>query len=367
MMKRLFLSGLSLLLAWSALAAPQQQVQIATVKTTAVASGGAVAAPTLTGSPILLASWDFGDNAKITQASNLISAISGSDGTSVTLTQGTGSAQPTLITAGGYGAAQFNAAQSLKAASSLGLAASGTVTVVAIAEMAEPATNGTFLSFSSSNSNTSSYGRHKMTANGTYLGFGMRVGDNSTNQLASMGNSSGGNAYPRGRHLIVGAGAANAGTVSIYKDAAANVGTVTSQFTSVSGGYVAVTMGVDQVADFLDGLVWRMLIYQGTLSTTNVTELAAWANANWGIGVDAATLNKADLSWDIRDTAGITGYKACWSQTYGACTFSASISGASTQTYQVTGLGTGTWYFSLRSVNANGEGDSIPMGQKAIR
>ena len=44
---------------------------------------------------------------------------------------------------------------------------------------------------------------------------------------------------------------------------------------------------------------------------------------------------------------------------------SASVSGATTTTYEVTGLATGTWYFAVAAVAADGDAQSS-VGSKSI-
>jgi hypothetical protein len=54
--------------------------------------------------------------------------------------------------------------------------------------------------------------------------------------------------------------------------------------------------------------------------------------------------------------------------TQGALNESASVSGATTTTYEVTGLATGTWYFAVAAVAADGtESAQSSVGSKSIQ
>jgi hypothetical protein len=322
---------------------------------------GATPAPSLTGSPTLIASWDFGDSSKLTLSGSKITTINGSDGTSYGLSQGTDATRPTTVTLAGYGAAQFSGAQALTIASSLGRSTSDIISVVVVGEMSSLATNGTFFTLSNSN-NTGNYGRHRLQINSGTSGFQYRQADSLNTRVASFGT-----AYPLGRHLVVGTGALNGGTIRVYKDSASSPGTFSSDFGVIGSSLVRATVGADQDGDFCNCYVWRVLVYAGALTSTNVTELASWANGYWGIGTTSSSVGSATLTWNApSDTTGITGYKVYWSQTRGGTDYSASVSGASTLTYTASSLTTGTWYFTLRTVSSNGEGADVYLGQKSV-
>src|SRR6185295_5773184 len=315
-MKRLLSFVLALLLAANAQAGGMLLRSYAFVAAGGGGGGGAVAAPTLTGSPTLVASWDFGDNAKITQSGGKISAIAPSDSTSYTLSQATGSAQPAVAALGSLQAARFDGAQLLKGATGLGRAASDVVTVVAVMETAGLGNYGTVFSLSSSSSTTSNYARHRMHLNGMSRGYMYHQGDNSTNQIAAEEVE-----YSWGRHVVIGVGAVNTATQRIYHDSTTNTGSITSQFGSVSGGFVSTSIGADQVADYLtNAYVLRVLVYNGTLTSTNVTEIATWASTNYGL-TTGATIGSATFTWvapvDTATSPVQDGYKLYWSQTAG--------------------------------------------------
>lgn len=327
--------------------------------------GGPTPAPTLTGSPVLVASWDFGDSSKLTVASGKISAVSGSDGTTYTLSEATGTAQPATITAAGYGAAEFSGAQRLKAASSLGRAQTDSITVVVVGELLEPNSSGTFFSLAAS-STGGQYSRHKLHVVGTNQGVspsGLRYSqsNNVTPQSVDMGTPA-----PIGRHLIVGAGAQSGGSNKIYRDASSNANAASSSFTTVGSNLANVAIGADQDSDFFTGYVWRVLVYAGTLTNTNVTELATWAQAAWGINVNAASVGSAKLSWQASPDVTVDGYKIYWSQTPWGTDNSATVSGIGTTTYTITGLTSGQWFIFGRSTVGGIEGTDFPIGEKNV-
>lgn len=328
-------------------------------------STAAVAAPSLTGSPSLIGSWDFGDTAKITLASGKISQITGSDSTAFTLTQGTTAAQPVPITLGCYQAAQFDGAQSLKIASALGRANSDVFTIVVIGENRTSAQNGTFVSFANSTGSSSNFNRHKVRANGTYLGWQLQLADNSTHQETSVSTLA--TPFDLGRHLIVGAAATSTNTMTLYKDGT-QLTTATSQFTAVNTNYAQFMVGGDQVADFLNGYVWRVLLYAGTLTSTNASELQTWALANWGATSTGSSSSTAVVNFEKpSSTASIDGYKVYYSKTYGGTDNSVTLSGSSSNSTTITGLTTGTWYFMVRATFSGNEGDNINLDTRQIK
>lgn len=358
-MKRLVAWLLSATLSLAAIAGPAQQIQFATSKPNSGATNGA-AAPTLTGNPTLLASWDFGDASKLTLVGGKISAIAPSDGTAYTLAQATDAARPLSVTLASYGAAQFSGAQFLSLATTLGVSTSQVITVVAVNEMSSLATSGTIFSLSS-NSTSGNYARHRLQINSGASGFQYRQGDNVNNTVA---NSSA--PYPLGRHLIVGAGALSGSAVKIYKDSSATSGSVTSNFGTLAGALTRVTVGNDQDGDYLNGYTWRLLVYAGTLTTTNVDQLGTWANARWGIGGTSSSVGSSILTWNAPSDGLNDGYKIYWSQTRGGTDYSTTIGSAATLTYTVTGLTTGTWYFTIRSTLGGVEGPDVYIGEKAV-
>lgn len=319
------------------------------------------AAPTLTGSPTLIASWDFNDLTKLTLVSNKISDAAGADGTSYTLSQGTDASRPTRIVLAGYGCAQFSGAQVIKLASSLGVSTTGVITIVAVMEQSTLASSGTVFSLAN-NAIAGNYNRHRMGALTTASGFNFHEGDNAIFHNANIGT-----AYPLGRHLVVGMGAQSGGTMRIYQDASTTTGSVASSLGAISVGLTNTALGADQDGDFLNGYVWKLLVYSGQLSTTNVDELATWSNARWGIGGTSSSVGASTITWNApSDLTGVDGYKVYWGTTRGATTYSATVSGAGTLTYGVTGLTTGTWYFTIRTTASGVEGPDVYAGSKAV-
>jgi hypothetical protein len=82
----------------------------------------------------------------------------------------------------------------------------------------------------------------------------------------------------------------------------------------------------------------------------------------------------ATLSWSPPTTntngtpvTALTGYQIYYGTSEGAMVQSAAVSGATTTTYEVTGLAAGTWYFSVAAVAADGT-ESAPsaIGSKTL-
>jgi hypothetical protein len=63
----------------------------------------------------------------------------------------------------------------------------------------------------------------------------------------------------------------------------------------------------------------------------------------------------------------LTGYHIYYGTTQGALNQSVAVSGATTTTYTVTGLSTGTWYFAVAADAADGtESARSNVGSKTI-
>lgn len=88
----------------------------------------------------------------------------------------------------------------------------------------------------------------------------------------------------------------------------------------------------------------------------------------------AAPTGTATLTWvpptlniDGTSVTPLTGYHIHYGTTAGALTQSVAISGASTTSYEITGLSSGTWYFAVSADAADGT-ESAPsnVGSKTI-
>jgi hypothetical protein len=333
-------------------------------------SGGAVAAPTLTGSPTLIASWDFGDDSKLTLSGSYVSAIAGSDGTAYTLSQATAALRPERVIAGGYGAAKFTGAQVLALASSLGRSQSDSITVVVVMEQLQEDSEGTIFCLAT-NATAGRYQRHKLQMLPNTTGSGLSgpryiQAGNVTEETVERNT-----AFPLGHHLIVGAGGPSPTTNKIYVDAAANVATGTSTFgpsgTQTTGSNLTSTaLGADQDSDFFTGLVWRFLIYAGQVSSTNVTELAAWKAAAWGGPTTVGTMTEADIRLQPPSDGVGDGYKVYYSQTPWGTDNAVTLSGLSTTSTRITGLTSGTWYFYAAVTNGATESEMIPIKEQTV-
>jgi hypothetical protein len=127
-------------------------------------------------------------------------------------------------------------------------------------------------------------------------------------------------------------------------------------------------VGGDQVADFFEGYIWRVLLYSGTLTSTNATELAAWANANWVVGSTASSSRLFNVNWQQpTTTAGIDGYKVYYSTTYGGTDNSVVLSGVGSTSTSFTVPSAGTWYVTVRTTSSGNEGDDVNITSRAVQ
>jgi len=238
------------------------------------------AAPTLTGNPALIASWDFDQAPTVTASGGAIDSILGADGTAVTLT-GAGATRPALTTRSGKNTADFTAASSqvLQAANGLGLGTNG-CTIVVIAEPKATNLASTVVEVSQASA-ISTVNRNAVGTGTSTTGWGMRkCGSTGGNQDANQGV-----AYTAAITLVI--GESKSGT----SGAQLNVNGVGTPITSA--GSVAnstanniTLLGCRSVSsvlgNFFGGYIWRVLIYPTGLSATNLEEIAVWAATNYG-------------------------------------------------------------------------------------
>lgn len=241
------------------------------------------AAPTLTGNPVLLASWDFDQSPAITSSSGSIDSIQGVDGTTFTLT-GSGGTRPALSTRaanGTKGVASFTAASSqvLQIASGLGIGTGGNA-IVLIAEPKTAATAASVLEIQQSSATATVNRSAILNGTGTN-GWGSRkCGATGGNQDANQGS-----AYGTALTLVVGgnkAGSAGStlnvnGIGTPVTSAGATTNPVSTDLTTLGCRKVSGTLG-----NFWGGYVWRVLVYGQELTDTNREEIAVWANTNYG-------------------------------------------------------------------------------------
>ena len=108
-----------------------------------------------------------------------------------------------------------------------------------------------------------------------------------------------------------------------------------------------------------------------TLSCTGAGGTAAQSAT---VTVAASSNGTATLTWvpPTKNTDGtpittLTGYHIYYGTTEGALNQSIVVNGASTTSYEVTGLSSGTWYFAVAAMAADGtESPRSNVGSKTI-
>jgi hypothetical protein len=244
-------------------------------------AAGGVAAPTLTGTPTLLASWDFANDSTITNVSGAVSAISGADGTSFTLNGPGGSANPPLSSVSGKQAAGFASASSQKLTGAHISGVTGACSFVAIVKMDSVAASGNLFEVAQASAGSNTNRLQLLVSSST--GFQSRQHDNaSTQSVASVGSAP----NTVDTHLVIGT----------FPNASTTVPTlnVNGQGTAINGTPSAnaaasmsqTSMGCRTVGGtaelFANAKVFRVLVYNGALTTTQREEIAVWANTNYG-------------------------------------------------------------------------------------
>jgi hypothetical protein len=258
-------------------------------------TGGAVAAPVITGNPALGGSWDYGDLTKQTVVSTKVTAIAGSDGTTVTLAAGNGGPISTVIN--GQQTAQFTGplagASYMQAANDCGLTAAAQGTIVVIAEFNNSSTTGDY-ELAEVGLPSGAYSDNRLR-----LGYGAGVGgisairSNGAFQQATMASPLYSGTGPRCMVGVYGNGTA----LGLYAegDAAAIAGP-TGAFPT---GMTTTTIGGSQesssaVSNTVPAYITRVLIYRVALTNAQVQQVQAWAWLNYntyGKAIQAKTIS----------------------------------------------------------------------------
>jgi hypothetical protein len=260
-----------------------------------VVQAAGVAAPTLTGTPSLLASWDFSNPPTVTEVGGAVSQITGADGTSVTLAQPTAGRRPLLETVGAYKVARFVSANQMFLEATNGLGGpTQDMTFVAIARplLAPPDRIGSQgIGIISSQRIGALSGRERK---GIYFssptsGNNRWVGINSGTTGFVTAQTTPGRliALMSSVTLVVNVAGPLANGSDLYIDGSATpftdtpTGVVGTAFnrTIMGANYVASALASDGYAD---AEIYRVLIYAGSLNATQLEEIAVWAAANYG-------------------------------------------------------------------------------------
>lgn len=106
----------------------------------------------------------------------------------------------------------------------------------------------------------------------------------------------------------------------------------------------------------------------------NCTGTGGTTSQSATVTVTAANNGTATLTWvpPTQNTNGtpvttLTGYHIYYGTTEGALSQSIVVSGASTTSYEITGLSSGTWYFAVAAMAADGsESAQSNVGSKTI-
>lgn len=242
-----------------------------------------IPAPTLTGNPALLASWDFGNASTLTTSGGSIDSISGADGTAHTLSQ-TGTARPTAVTRDGKVAARFTSSQSqfLQMASGIGQAAAKGLTVWAIVEPATVATSQAILDISNG---ASTGGLNRLMLSGGTSGYSGRKGSSTGFTDANLASS-----FTTTKRQVLVVFSPNAGGVHLYVDGV-SVPVDSTIGAAWPTGITHTTMGSRRVSNaqdlFDNGWKWRYLAWDVALNATQIEEVHVYGAAHYGVANNA--------------------------------------------------------------------------------
>lgn len=249
-------------------------------------AAGGVAAPTLTGTPTLLASWDFANDSTITNVSGRVSAISGADGTSYSLSGPGSTANPTITTAGGKQVAAFASASSQKLSGAHISGVTGACTFVAVLKMDSVAATGCIMETANPGGASNTNRLQLLMSSST--GFQARQHDNSgTQSIAAVGSTP----NTTDTHLVIGAFPNASTTTSSLNVNGQGTAVTGSPSSNATTGMTATQVGARRVSNaddiFANMKVFRILVYSGALTSTQKEEIAAWASTNYGTANNA--------------------------------------------------------------------------------
>jgi len=111
-----------------------------------------------------------------------------------------------------------------------------------------------------------------------------------------------------------------------------------------------------------------------TVYSLSCTGAGGTTSQSTTVTVTTSTNGTATLSWNAPTTntdgtpvTGLTGYHIYYGITEGAMTQSVAVSGATTTSYEITGLTSGTWYFAVAADASDGtESAQSNIGSKSI-
>lgn len=239
------------------------------------AAAGGVAAPTLTGSPTLVASWDFANSSTVTLSGGDIDSISGADGTSYTLL--TPGAMPSQEARGGKNTARFTAASSeyMQIASALGITNECTLVLVYESNVADT----TQFMLDIANGASASTADRRSLIGVVSTGLAARRAQTAA-QDATVGSS-----YAAAKFLQI--GRFPTGTERAYLNVNGQGTALQSAGTNAAPtGLSHTTLGARRASNaegsFADIWVWRVLVYSTNISDTAAEEVAVWAASNYG-------------------------------------------------------------------------------------
>jgi len=234
-------------------------------------------APAITGSPVLLYSWDPDNSSLVTMTGNNITALAGADGTSLALTSGSGPTRP--IVNGRY-VAQFLGTSS-QFMSALGGVAGGTQVV--IFDSAGPALAMTTGLFGEMNSASASGANRQeiLKINGAGAYVTARKADN--NSLIADANSGLGN--DTNIHIGIATFLTGIGNSYLFFDGvgAPYTSTGTADLaTGINNVVIGARLVSSAFTQYHTGNIYRVLKYSAVLSNAQIEEIAVWAATNYG-------------------------------------------------------------------------------------
>ena len=255
------------------------QTATAQLACVALTAGTGVAAPTLTGSPTLAASWDPDNTSTVTLSSTQITNLAGADSTALALANGGGTGPNRVLASSGRYVADFlgSSSQYLQAASaSIG----GTqIVIFSSAGAALGANTAVFCEDDQASGTTAN--RQQILKIGPDANGGI-VSRRASSAASSDGQSFKGN--DTNLHCAIGTYASGSVPGTLYMDSPNAY--VNASSVALPSTLTHTTLGARRASNanslFHTGQVHRVLKYSGVLTAQQIAQVLDWANLYYG-------------------------------------------------------------------------------------
>lgn len=244
---------------------------------TAAADG--VSLPSLTGSPTVLAHWDFDKASTITLSGSDIDEVATAAGGSYTLL--TPGAMPTQATRGGKKVARFASASSqyLQIASACGVNTTNGCTFVVVGHNTNPTSGNQWFVEVANSASLSTRDRYLMANITGTNGYRTRKASATASSDAQVGSAASADLFVVVSRFTGGSGVANQ---HVNGDSTPETSASIGVPTGLSHTTVGAAFFSSAISAYLNGDLFTVAIYDGDIGATAAEEIATWAATNYG-------------------------------------------------------------------------------------